>query len=78
MTIYKLKLSFEQVGNSADYLMTIDASKSKKPDDMPFTIAQVIEKTRQCATLNFSTSEKSKLRFLVIGLPQKSLEHKSE
>ncbi len=77
VTIYKLRLSFEQVRDSADYLMTIDASGSKRPDGMPFTIAEVVERTRHCATLNFGTSGQGRLRFSVIGLAPTNSENES-
>ena len=77
ITIYGLSLSFEQIEDSRDYRMTIDASKAKRPADMPFTLLEVVESTKRCATLNFSNSGTAKLHITTKGLSKNTTENKA-
>ena len=56
VTVYGIALKSGQMENSPDYLMTIDVTAAKQPDGMPFTLEEVIEATKRCATLNYPTS----------------------
>ena len=66
ITVYGLKLTLLDIDGSPNYELVIDASEAVRPDSYPFTVAEVVEATKRCATLNFPKSNEIKLAIKVI------------
>ena len=66
ITRYNVDLTSEPDPDTSDYIMSIDLTDASKPKGYTFTISEVIERIKTCATKNYPASPTSVLRFEII------------
>ncbi len=76
ITLYGLQITYSEASEHKGYKMVVDASKASIPDGYPFSIEQVIEATRICATKTYGHYPDHKLTIELKPFPDKgSLDH---
>jgi hypothetical protein len=72
LSLYGIKVSADLVVDEAkrtagpDVIVTIDASKTTRPDGYPFSIEEVVESARSCVPLNFPEAGTRRVTIKVI------------
>ena len=72
LSLYGIKVSADLVVDEAkrtagpDVIVTIDASKTARPDGYPFCIEEVVESARACVPLNFPEAGTRRVTIKVI------------